>query len=272
LAKHLGLTLVLLGLIFAGRVQAQDLESNSDASGSNDQEVEALYDKEEDKPVKQDKPARTERVEKPKQAETLSDLATLSQFSDVAVIQRRFLPKTKRFELSSTAFTNLNNPFFTSFGLLFRGAYYFTERYAAEALFSFATTDSRQVTDDLETNRGITTDNVVTSNGFMGAAFKWNPIYGKMTWLNQSIVPFDLNFSAGLGLTSTTEEEKEFTYHFGASQVFAVSKGMAVRWDLILNHYSATSTKDDGTKESLDQNDLFLGLGMSFYFPEATYR
>ena len=150
-----------------------------------------------------------------------------------------------------------------------------------EGIASFATTSTRQVTDDLETRpgcpggtgcTGITTDNVVTSKGFAALAFKWNPIYGKITWLNKSIVPFDLNFNAGFGMTSTTEDEMEPTIHFGTSQVFALSKGMAFRWDLIWNMYQATATDDLGAKETLSQNDLFLGIGMSFYFPEATYR
>ncbi|NJL25032.1 MAG: outer membrane beta-barrel domain-containing protein [Calothrix sp. SM1_5_4] len=188
------------------------------------------------------------------------------------MIQRRFLPKTKRFELTGGLFNNLNNPFFNSIGIDVRAAYYLREQYAVELIGAFATTASRQATDDLEKKRGITTDNVVTSKGFYAAAFKWNPVYGKITWLNKSIVPFDLNFNVGLGMTQTSQNESEPTVHMGTSQVFAWSKSMAFRWDLIWNMYQATTTDDSGKKETLNQNDLFLGIGMSFYFPEATYR
>ncbi len=47
---------------------------------------------------------------------------------------------------------------------------------------------------------------------------------------------------------------------------------MAFRWDLYWNLYQATVTNTRNQKETLQQNDLFLGVGMSFYFPEATYR
>jgi outer membrane beta-barrel protein len=141
-----------------------------------------------------------------------------------------------------------------------------------ELIGALATTSSRQATDDLEKNRQISTSNVVSSKGFYAAAFKWNPIYGKITWLNRSIVPFDLNFDAGLGMTQTSNNQSAPTIHLGTSQVFALSKGMAFRWDLIWNVYQANVTNDDGTKSTLSQNDLFLGFGMSFYFPEATYR
>ncbi|MGE3681654.1 MAG: outer membrane beta-barrel domain-containing protein [Bdellovibrionales bacterium] len=249
-------------------VHAQDLEGEPDDSAS-EQEIEALYDKDE-APVERSRPSRPDR--EVKEATTLSDLSTLAPFTDVAVIQRRFLPKTQRFEISGTAFSNLNNPFFNSVGLSARIAYYLREQYALEGIFAFATTSSRQVTDDLEQKRRITTDNVVTSKGFMALAFKWNPIYGKITWLNHSIVPFDLNFNAGLGLTQTNADESEPTLHLGTSQVFAWSKSMAFRWDLIWNIYQATTTDSTGKKDTLQQNDLFLGVGVSFYFPEATYR
>lgn len=272
-------TALLIGFLIAINVaRAQDLESDSSsapASTGSDvsQEIESLYDKEEEKQtVKPKEKPRADR-QAPKEVTTLSDLATLAPFDDVAIIQRRFLPKTGRFELSATLFSNLNNPFFNSMGAGARVAYYIREQYAIEGLFTFATTSSRQVTDDIEKNNGISTDNVITSKGYMGAALKWNPIYGKITWLNKAIVPFDLNFSVGGGMTQTTEGESVPTLHLGSSQVFALSKGMAFRWDVIWNMYSATATSDDGrTKEKLSQNDLFLGFGMSFYFPEAGYR
>lgn len=266
--------MTILALLEPRAFAQADLEQEAPGvSSSSDQDVEDLYDKDEKKEESKNQAHLRAKESKPKkEVQNLSDLANLAPFSDVAVIQRRFLPKSNRFELTGGLFTNINNPFFNAIGVSARLAYYLTERYAIEGIASFATTTTRQVTDDLEQDRGITTDNVVTSNGFYGLAFKWNPIYGKITWLNKSIVPFDLNFNFGLGMTSTTENEMEPTLHLGTSQVFALSKGMAFRWDLMWNMYQATATADDGTKETLGQNDLFLGIGMSFYFPEATYR
>jgi outer membrane beta-barrel protein len=260
---------------------AQDLEAAETApatspaapAANTEQDIESLYDRDDQK--QQATPApKAERTATPRTPEvsSLSDLANLAPFDDVAVIQRRFLPKTGRFELSGTAFTNLNNPFFNAFGAGLRGAYYIREKYALEGLFTFNTNSPRQVTDDLENKRRVTTDNVLTSKGYIGASLKWNPIYGKITWLNKTIVPFDLNFNIGGGMTRLDNDENAPTLHFGTSQVFALSKGMAFRWDLIWNMYSGEASNDDGSKETLTQNDLFLGVGMSFYFPEAGYR
>jgi outer membrane beta-barrel protein len=272
LFKHLGIALVALALSGVPKALAQ--EEPEDTSSN---EVEEMYDKGDaadaakSAPKADAKREQKEQVEE-KKVQTLSDLATLAPFSDVSVIQRKFLPKTGRFEFSGSGFTNLNNPFFTNIGLGLRAAYYFREQYAVEGILNVAATGSRQVTDDLEKKRGITTDNLVGTRGFAGLAFKWNPIYGKMTWLNHRIVPFDINFNLGGGLTRTTEDENEPTLHLGTSQVFALSKGMALRWDLTWNMFQATTTDSKGKKDTLSQNDLFLGFGVSFYFPEASYR
>ena len=258
-------------LSFSLKAFAQDLDSSDSAGAGKD--VEEVLDKEE---VKQEKKvhAKAESKDAVKEVQTLSDLATLAPYTDVAVIQRRFLPKSGRAELTAGAFSNLNNPFFNSIGVGLRAAYYVRERYALEVMGALATTSSRQVTDDLAKGvNKISTDNVVTSKGFAVAAFKWNPIYGKITWLNRTIVPFDLNFNLGGGVTFLENNNTAPTVHLGTSQVFALSKGMAFRWDLIWNYYQANVT--DATtqqKSTLDQNDLFLGVGMSFYFPEAKYR
>lgn len=277
LVNHLRVTLVAVLLVLSPQVLAQGLPGSEapEATGSSNADIEAedIYDKEESKTEK--KPVTRERGDsKPAvEATNLSDLAKLAPFSDIAIIQRRFLPKTNRFELSGTGFTNLNNPFYSAYGVALEFAYYLQEKYAIGLLGQIGTTAARQVTTDLEKGKPqISTSNLVTARAFYGANFKWNPIYGKITWLNKTIVPFDLNFNLGLGMTQTTANRSEPTLHLGTSQVFAYSKAMAFRWDLSINTYQATATDEIGKVTKLTQYDLFLGLGVSFYFPEATYR
>lgn len=250
--------------------------AQEDTSSSLDGEIEDLYDRlDKADTEKAQKKADTERAakktEKKSEIMNLGELSTLAPFSDVAVIQRRFLPKTGRFELSGTVLTGLNNPFYNNLGATVRGAYYIREKYGVELMYFYLGNTERAITTDLKKNVSIKADSLVTPKSFMGAAFKWNPIYGKITFLNSRIVPFDINFNLGGGLTEVGAGQKETTIHFGTSQVFALSKGMAFRWDFTWNFYQA-SVDDNGTKKRSSQDDLFLGLGMSFYFPEATYR
>ena len=199
----------------------------------------------------------------------ISDLSKLDPFSDVAVIQRRFLPKTGRFEAFGGASVVMNDAFFLNYGINGRLAYYFRERYGVEFLASLLTNSTRQVTDDLYNKRHVKTTAFVTPTNYYGLDFKWVPIYGKMSWRNKNIIPFDLYFSLGLGSTTTNQGGSSPTLHLGTGQVFAKTQSMAFRWDFSWNMFNTTSSTGGG---STLYNNLFLSLGMSFFFPGATYR
>jgi outer membrane beta-barrel protein len=253
--------------------------SGGESSGENtydqmDQQTDDAAKKEESAtPAPEQAKEKLEAAAKLTEAKTLTDLNQLQPFSDIAVIQRRFLPKTHRFELSAIGQTNLNNPFFNSFGGSAKIAYYFTEKWAVEGIGTGLAIASRQVTDDLRNSATpITTSNTVTARSFFGAAVKWNPIYGKVSFLNHAIVPFDLNFSLGGGVTGTDRGFEEPTVHLGTSQIFALNKSFGIRWDIDWNFYQANAVDSVGNPIKIFNNDLFIGIGISFYFPGATYR
>jgi outer membrane beta-barrel protein len=134
----------------------------------------------------------------------------------------------------------------------------------------FLTTAERQVTTDLG-NKDVQTKSFVTPKSYIGADFKWVPIYGKMAWRNRKITPFDLYFSIGGGTTSTNQGTSEPTFHLGTGQIFALSKSTAFRWDF--SWHAFQSKAGSGTTQSSSNfNNLFITVGMSFFFPEATYR
>ena len=204
------------------------------------------------------------------QVKKLSDLSGLSPFSDIAVIQKRYLPKTHRFELFGGAQTILNDPFFVNFGLALRLGYNFRERWGVEFIGSLLTTYERDVTKGLE-DRRITTTSLVSPTHYYGLDVKWSPIYGKMTLINKKIVPFDLYFSLGAGETGTNQGAEAPTLHLGTGQIFAINKSFAFRWDISWNAYSSASGADPSRGTSI-YNNVFMTLGASWFFPEATYR
>lgn len=254
---------------FAPQVSlAQELDLRSD-----DAEIETLYDRMDEEATsapKESAPTSSKRAED-QSADNLTDLARLQTFQDIAVIQRRFLPKTNRLEISGVGFSNLNNPFFNNLGFGLKLAYHFTEAWGVEGVGNWYGVAARQVTKDLE-KAGVSTANVVTAKGFMGGAIRWSPIYGKISLLNKSIVPFDLGFSGGFGMTRTAESSGEPTVYLGTNQIFAISKSIAFRWDLMWNLYQASVTDGNGVKSEVSHNDLFLGVGVSWYIPGAGYR
>lgn len=255
-------------------ISAQELDLQPDQPA--DTEIEDLYDRLDEQTEtqyeKSNQTVKRSAREKDVTVDNLSDLARLQAFEDIAVIQKRYLPKTNRFEISALGFTNINNPFFNNLGVGVKAAYHFTEKWGIEGIGNWFSVAARQVTKDLEEKAHVIAANTVTARSFLGGAIKWSPIYGKVSLLNESIVPFDISFSLGGGVTSTEETSGEPTVHLGTSQNFAISKSWSFRWDILWNFYQATAIDYDERKGKIAQNDLFIGLGVSLYIPEATYR
>lgn len=197
-----------------------------------------------------------------------SGLGGLAPFSEVSVIQKRYMPKTGRFQLFAGINTVTNNPFFDTNGFSLRGAYFFRETWGIEASYLSLSTSEAKSTKELKDIQNVTTENLIYPKSYMGVDAMWVPLYGKFTWFNQKIVPFDMYFSAGYGTTSTQADEKPGTFHLATGQMFAISKGFAARWDFSWNMFSAKGIEDKASSFNM----LYLTIGASWFFPEAKYR
>ncbi|MFZ4405505.1 MAG: outer membrane beta-barrel domain-containing protein [Pseudobdellovibrionaceae bacterium] len=194
-------------------------------------------------------------------------LGTLSPFKEVSVIQKRFMPKTGRGQVFGGGTLITNDPFFNTLGLSFKASYFLNETWGLELNYMGLSTTERQSTKELKNVNNIATENLVYPQSFVGLDLVTVPIYGKMSWFNERITPFDLYFSLGYGITKTTADSSG-TLHLATGQIFSLTKSMAFRWDFSWNFFSAKNI--DGEKTTA--NNLFLSLGMSFFFPEANYR
>jgi outer membrane beta-barrel protein len=216
-------------------------------------------------------PTVGEKAEAPSPQDDLKDfsgLGRLAPFTEVSVIQKKYQPKTGRFQFFIGPTLITNDPFFNTYGGVAKLGYFLTENWGLEANYFALSTSERDSTKELKRVNNVNTVNLVYPKSYMGLDLTYTPIYGKMTWFNKKIVPFDLYFAAGYGSTTTAANENAGTVHFAAGQIFAITKGMSFRWDFSYNVFSATGI--DGSKGSF--NNLFLTVGMSFFFPEASYR
>ncbi|MEQ1666064.1 MAG: hypothetical protein ABL927_11890, partial [Bdellovibrionales bacterium] len=106
----------------------------ADEEDVNIDEMEQILDKQGEK-------EEAENVSAPSKEESsfgeLSSLKNLQAFSDIAIIQRKFLPKTKRFEMYTGLGTTVNNAFFMNYGLLLRLGYHFSESLGFEGSFMY---------------------------------------------------------------------------------------------------------------------------------------
>jgi outer membrane beta-barrel protein len=196
-----------------------------------------------------------------------SGLGALAPFTEVSVIQKRYLPKTGRFQLFGGLTLITNDPFFNTIGGVVKGGYFFTESMGVELNYFGLSTSEAKATQELKKIQGVQTDNLILTKGFLALDFMMVPIYGKMAWFNEKIVPFDLYFSLGYGSTQT-QSESAGTFHLATGQIFALSKATAFRWDFSWNFFSATGVD----QQKSGYNNLFLTVGWSWFFPEAKYR
>lgn len=207
---------------------------------------------------------------------SISELDKLTPFNDVAVIQKRFLPKSKRFEFNPNVGLITNNAFFQTLYAQARLAYAITEKWAIEATVASFFDSEYKVTKDLHDQVGVDTKSLLLPEMYYGADIRWSPIYGKMGSFSEGIIPFDMYFSLGAGIMDTNQTDSPMAIHLGTGQIFGINKWMAFRWDLSGYFYSSdvepAGNAGGAQKNSQSFTDVQLSLGMSFFFPDATYR
>lgn len=252
------LSVILLCLMLTLQSWAQDLE------GDDLDVIELELEKSRPKPQPGIRPPPS-RVE-PKE-NNFSDLANLVPFSEVSVLQKRFLPKTGRAQIFGGLSLTTNDPFYNTIGATLKGSYFLSEMWGLELQYYTLSSSEAKATKELYSVQNIGTDSLSYTKEYLGVNLLWVPIYGKMTWFNQKIIPFDFYFGVGVGQTRTHLKSGIETFQLTAGQIFALNKKMALRWDFSWNFFSAKAINEEGSI-----NNLFFSAGVSFFFPEAKYR
>jgi outer membrane beta-barrel protein len=211
------------------------------------------------------------------QLKSVSELTKLSPFSDVSMIQRKFLPKTERFQIFGALGLSTNSPWFVNAGGKLNFSYNFIESLGIEASAMFLSASERDAAKEIRDNNSLEPERFILTKSNFGLDLVWSPIYGKIAKLNQEIIPFDMYFSIGGGISGTNSKEKNVpTAHIATGQIFALSKAMAFRWDYSWYLYQATPQAGSGVVSPNSSknlyNDLIFSAGISFFFPEASYR
>lgn len=244
--------------------------------------VEGVYTNQpaakETKPAKtnEELPAQLKQNAQNVDVKNLTDLNRLAPFSEVSVIQKKFMPKTQRFQLFAAGSVMTNTPWYNNVGAKLNFSYNFTEQFGLELNTLFMTSSQRDSAKEIREEHGLKAEQFIYTKRYMGLDLVWSPIYGKISNLNNTIIPFEMYFSAGAGTSNTNSQEGDVpTFHAGLGQVFAITKSMAFRWDYSFNTFSGTPVITDATATppgKSNYNDLVLSAGFSFFFPEVSYR
>jgi outer membrane beta-barrel protein len=269
--KHLAVFAALILLCFSVQRASAQVDTSDDSQTDINQiesEIENNVQKD-NSPAAAPQPTPSLNDDKPdQQINDISDLATLAPFSDVSVIQKKFLPKTERFQLFGGLTGMMNDPWFSSFGLSAKLGYFFTEQWGLELDGSFLSTSAKDNIKLLQNNDNVNTASIITIKGYYGASVVWSPIYGKMGMFNKKIVPFDMYFALGGGTSQIQNGSGGTTLHMATGQIFSISKSLGFRWDLTWNMVQATPAGE----VAQHFNNILLSAGFSYFFPDAGYR
>ena len=206
-------------------------------------------------------------------AKKLTDLVYLSPFSDISVIQRRFMPKTGRVSATLSSIFSLSSEFYLHTGAEGHLTYHFLEKHAIELSGYYVFSFERGVTSDLEQLTILVKESQPILSSFFGLTYKWMPLYGKITFDNKRILAFDTFFNLSLGMSGVRIQKNPEspkmvwgpTALVGIGQVFAITRDLGLRWDL---KYHLTY--------ELQQKSLLKGfllsIGFSYYYPSAGLR
>jgi len=207
--------------------------------------------------------------------ENVENLTTLEDAKDIAVIQKKYLDKTKRWELWGSGAIALNSQYFNFLGINAKASYHFSERWAIEGQLMFLSDLEKSIAEGLRNDQAIQTTDIVTPTSYYGLNLRWSPIYGKMTLREKTINPFELYFTGGVGFTGTDDGQSAFTISAGLGQVYPMSKNTSFRWALALHNYSANAKGDLKGQikgQEVRSNFLYVSAGVSIYFPFSESR
>ncbi len=189
-------------------------------------------------------------------------LNNLSPFSDIVVIQRRYLVKTGRFEIAPSALLLFSNEFFINAGVGGNLAFYFLEKHGLEIRGFYTSEFRRSVWIDMSEKLGIVSSVVGDRTiYFVGLVYKWIPIYGKMAWFDNKVIPFEMSFFFGGGITRVRCSDKEVSSNSPESELVGTAGN--------IGECQTTGVENlrDGTRVLTRQKSeptILFGIGQSY--------
>lgn len=191
-----------------------------------------------------------------------------SFYSDLAVIQKNYMPKTQRVYLSGGLTLLPSDVFYRTLGLNLKSSFHFSETWGVEAFASIFSSQARDEVGDIESTQLLSIKNLVSINAFYGLNVYFNSIYGKTAFVNRRIIPFEIYQTIGIGKVRTQDSQEATSIQFGVGDLFSLTRSTALRVDLTWAFYNAHNYL--GQEQS--SNSLFLTLSYGKLFPEPTYR
>ena len=212
--------------------------------------------------------------------------------SNVVVLQRRYLPRTTRFELSPTVALFLSSEFFINVGVGGSFGFNFLEKHGFEFRGFYALPLKRKVLVDLDSKLDFKSlQSSDRTQGVFGLVYKWFPLYGKMALGDRRIIPFETFLAVGGGLSSVCSgvsdevqadsflgdcsvlnQRREPTAILGFGQSYSISRNSAFRIDFTYHLYPSKGSENRSSGINNLNSDIILSFALSILFPEKGLR
>lgn len=203
-----------------------------------------------------------------KQKTDFSDVESSALYSDLAVFQKSYMPKSKRVQLTSGIVMVPTDVFYLTGGLSLKAAYHFTESWGLEVFTNLLGSSARQEVDNIASKQNVSVKNLVSLKSFSGANVYYNFIYGKLSLLDFKVVPFEIFNTLGVGTMMNSQDFQSSSVQVGIGSLFSLTRSSAIRLDLSWAFYQTKNILD----KTVNENSTFLSLGYSWFFPEPQYR
>lgn len=196
---------------------------------------------------------------------------------DFSVVQNRRYTKAERFFFTGSGGITINDPFAKGTLMAAQVGYFFSERWGVDFTYTKGSLEDGDSTTKFKSSfSGVSPDyNFFDSS--MIASVTFVPLYAKMSFMDKSIIYFDMGISLGAGTLDYSIQrdtgaiaKNSFAYKVGVTQQIFFSEHFAVRLD-----FNNTWAEEDrmvyaagGTQTPLGSttvNDTSLLLGLTYW-------
>ncbi len=204
-------------------------------------------------------------------------LTETDYFKTIKVVQKKPVTKARRFEIAPFFAYQPNDDFVRGYVPGAHIGFHFNEGVSLEGTFGYGVHSDKQLLKQVRKS-GVQPAVLDRMELLASAGFNWAPIYGKLSYLERSILTYDLFLTTGYGVTNTdleittstggggagavvTEHRKESFqgYYIGIGQRYYLRNWGAIRVEL--RNYSYTQRVDSSYN---NRNNLLLVGGFSF--------
>ncbi len=223
------------------------------------------------------KPATEQRGSDKLDIKKLEQKYWAAKDDDFSVVQNRRYTKAQRFFGTVAGGVPINDPFSAGTLLGLQVGYFFNERWGLDLTYTSGNLSDNDSVKNYKTLNGAVSPNYNVFNNSVILSGTFVPLYAKMSFLDRSIIYFDMGISLGVGTTGYTiktddgdQVKSAFSYQIGIVQQIFFSENFAIRADFLnrftneeqLKYASNAPNRDLGTKLI---NDTAILLGLTYW-------